>query len=80
MMPVAPVEGAGVGAGAREQTRACYPDQDGYIESDGVRVFYEVYGAGEPSVLLSPYLGNRPLASVEVPGSLFRSSRPGGDV
>ena len=54
MMPVAPVEGAGVGAGAREQTRACYPDQDRYIESDGVRVFYEVYGAGEPSVLLFP--------------------------
>ncbi len=54
MMTVAPVEGAGVGAGAREQTRACYPDQDGYIESDGVRVFYEVYGAGEPSVLLLP--------------------------
>ena len=47
-------EGARAGAGAREQTRARYPDQDGYLESDGVRVFYEVYGAGEPSVLLLP--------------------------
>ncbi len=46
--------GAPVGEGAREQTRARYPDQDGYIESGGVRVFYEVYGAGEPSVLLLP--------------------------
>jgi pimeloyl-ACP methyl ester carboxylesterase/predicted glycosyltransferase len=40
--------------GAREQTRALYPDQDGYIERDGARVFYEVYGTGEPSVLLLP--------------------------
>lgn len=45
---------ARAGAAAREQTRARYPDQNGYIESDGVRVFYEVYGAGEPSVLLLP--------------------------
>ena len=53
-MPVAPL-GEGVRAtAAREQTRARYPDQDGSIESDGVRVFYEVYGAGEPSVLLLP--------------------------
>jgi len=47
-------EGAPVGGAARDQTRARYPDQDGYIESDGVRVFYEVYGAGEPTVLLLP--------------------------
>ena len=32
-----------------EQTRARYPDQTGYIERDGVRVFYEVYGSGEPT-------------------------------
>jgi pimeloyl-ACP methyl ester carboxylesterase len=38
----------------REQTRARYPDDTGYIERDGVRVFYEVYGAGEPTVLLLP--------------------------
>ena len=45
---------APAGGGAREQTRARYPDQDGFIESDGVRVFYEVYGTGEPSVLFLP--------------------------
>jgi pimeloyl-ACP methyl ester carboxylesterase/predicted glycosyltransferase len=38
----------------REQTRARYPDEEGYVERDGVRLFYEVYGAGEPTVLLLP--------------------------
>ena len=37
-----------------EQTRAVYPDEEGYVERDGVRVFYEVYGSGEPTVLLLP--------------------------
>jgi len=37
-----------------EQSRARYPDQEGYVERDGVRVFYEVYGSGEPTVLLLP--------------------------
>ncbi|HEY5052915.1 MAG TPA: alpha/beta fold hydrolase [Solirubrobacterales bacterium] len=37
-----------------EQTRARYPDEQGYIERDGVRVFYEVYGAGEPTILFCP--------------------------
>jgi pimeloyl-ACP methyl ester carboxylesterase/predicted glycosyltransferase len=37
-----------------EQTRARYPDQEGYVERDGVRVFWERYGEGEPTVLLAP--------------------------
>ncbi|HEY2652809.1 MAG TPA: alpha/beta fold hydrolase [Solirubrobacteraceae bacterium] len=37
-----------------EQTRARYPDVDGYIQRDGVRLFYEVYGSGDPTVLLLP--------------------------
>jgi pimeloyl-ACP methyl ester carboxylesterase/predicted glycosyltransferase len=41
-------------AGAREQTRACYPDEQGYVERDGVRVFWEVYGSGEPTIMLLP--------------------------
>jgi hypothetical protein len=32
----------------REQTRARYPDEEAYAERDGVRLFYEVYGVGEP--------------------------------
>jgi len=38
----------------REQTRARYPDKTGFVERDGVRVFYEVYGSGEPTILLLP--------------------------
>jgi pimeloyl-ACP methyl ester carboxylesterase len=38
----------------REQTRARYPDSEGYAERDGVRVFYEVYGSGETTVFLLP--------------------------
>jgi pimeloyl-ACP methyl ester carboxylesterase/predicted glycosyltransferase len=37
-----------------EQTRARYPDEEGFVERDGVRSFYEVYGEGEPTVLLMP--------------------------
>jgi pimeloyl-ACP methyl ester carboxylesterase/predicted glycosyltransferase len=37
-----------------EQTRARYPDEEGYVEGDGVRVFWERYGEGEPTVLLPP--------------------------
>ena len=39
---------------AHEQTRARYPDEEGYVERGGVHVFYEVYGSGEPTVLLLP--------------------------
>ena len=41
-------------ADVSEQTRARYPDAEGYVERDGVRLFYEVYGEGEPTVLLLP--------------------------
>jgi pimeloyl-ACP methyl ester carboxylesterase/predicted glycosyltransferase len=34
--------------------RARYPDADGYVERVGVKLFYEVYGDGEPTVLLIP--------------------------
>jgi pimeloyl-ACP methyl ester carboxylesterase/predicted glycosyltransferase len=37
-----------------EQTRARYPDQTGYVERDGVRVFWERYGNGEPTILFLP--------------------------
>src|SRR5205823_1661059 len=34
--------------------RARYPDRDGYVERDGVKIFYEVFGDGEPTILLLP--------------------------
>jgi pimeloyl-ACP methyl ester carboxylesterase/predicted glycosyltransferase len=37
-----------------EQTRARYPDEEGYVERGGVRVFYEAYGSGEPTILFLP--------------------------
>ena len=39
---------------AREQSRARYPDRTGYVERDGVRVFWEQYGEGEPAILFLP--------------------------
>jgi pimeloyl-ACP methyl ester carboxylesterase/predicted glycosyltransferase len=41
-------------AAPREQMRARYPDATGYVERDGVRVFWERYGDGGPTVLLMP--------------------------
>ena len=38
----------------REQTRARYPDQSGYAKREGVRLYYEVYGSGEPTIFLLP--------------------------
>jgi pimeloyl-ACP methyl ester carboxylesterase len=34
--------------------RARYPDETGYVERNGVRVFWERYGDGDPTVLLLP--------------------------
>jgi pimeloyl-ACP methyl ester carboxylesterase len=37
-----------------DQTRARDPDETGFVERDGVRIFWESYGSGEPTVLLLP--------------------------
>src|SRR5579863_6033111 len=39
---------------AREQSRARYPDEQGYVSRDSVRLFYEVYGGGDKTALLLP--------------------------
>jgi pimeloyl-ACP methyl ester carboxylesterase/predicted glycosyltransferase len=41
-------------AASGEQSRACYPGETGVVERDGVQLHYEVYGSGEPTVLLLP--------------------------
>ena len=38
----------------REQSRARYPDRAGFVERDGVRIFWEAYGSGDQTVLLLP--------------------------
>ena len=43
-----------VRAAAREQSRARYPDETGFVEREGVRVFWERYGSGPRTVLLMP--------------------------
>ncbi len=40
--------------GVHEQMRARYPDAEGLVERDGVRVAYEVYGEGGPTILFVP--------------------------
>jgi pimeloyl-ACP methyl ester carboxylesterase/predicted glycosyltransferase len=40
--------------GAPEQSRARYPDTEGFVERDGQRLFYEVYGEGEQTIFLLP--------------------------
>ena len=48
---------------AQEQTRARYPDRTGYVERDGVRVFWEEYGHGEPTIF---FLHGWPIAHSRV--------------
>lgn len=37
-----------------EQSRARYPDVEGFVERAGQRLFYEVYGEGEETIFLLP--------------------------
>jgi pimeloyl-ACP methyl ester carboxylesterase/predicted glycosyltransferase len=37
-----------------EQSRARYPDREGFVERDGMSLFYEVYGEGEETLFLLP--------------------------
>jgi pimeloyl-ACP methyl ester carboxylesterase/predicted glycosyltransferase len=37
-----------------EQSRARYPDEEGFVERGGQRLFYEVYGEGEQTIFLLP--------------------------
>ena len=52
--PTEVASASAVAEASEEQSRSMYPDEEGYIERDGVRVFYEVYGSGEPTILFCP--------------------------
>jgi pimeloyl-ACP methyl ester carboxylesterase/predicted glycosyltransferase len=52
--PAATTAAPALPARAQEQSRARYPDEEGYVERDGVRVFWERYGDGDPTLLLLP--------------------------
>jgi pimeloyl-ACP methyl ester carboxylesterase/predicted glycosyltransferase len=52
--PVAPgPAGEAIGRDG-EQSRALYPDSAGFVERDGLQLFYEVYGEGEETLFLLP--------------------------
>jgi hypothetical protein len=42
------------GAGRREPTRACSPDDQGYVDRAGVRIAWERYGSDQQAVVLLP--------------------------
>ena len=43
--------------GTPEQSRARHPDSEGFVERDGQRLFYELYGEGEQTLFLTqPWL------------------------
>ncbi len=50
--PASPIGPAGVAS--REQTRARYPDEEGYVDRAGVRIFWERFGDGDATVVLLP--------------------------
>ncbi|HUP54653.1 MAG TPA: alpha/beta fold hydrolase [Methylomirabilota bacterium] len=46
---------AGPASGPPEQTRARYPDETGFVaRPDGIRIFWERYGTGEPAIVFVP--------------------------
>ena len=51
--PARAVSRAGADARA-EQTRARYPDAEGFVTRDGVRLFWERYGDSGPAIVLLP--------------------------
>jgi pimeloyl-ACP methyl ester carboxylesterase/predicted glycosyltransferase len=34
--------------------RACEPEREGFVERDGVKIFYEIFGHGDPTIVLLP--------------------------
>ena len=48
------VPGEGSVRRSGEQSRAAYPDIEGFVEREGQRLFYEVYGEGEETIFLIP--------------------------
>ena len=59
-------------------TRAREPDEHGYATtSDGLRLYWERFGDGGPTIVLLPPTPDQPLAAVEGAGALPRAPPPG---
>ncbi len=50
------------GRAATREPRARLPDREGFVERDGVRVYWEAYGEDGPAILLLPAVVDRALA------------------
>ncbi len=75
-----------------EPTRALYPDDEGFVDRDGVPIFYEVYGQGAPTIVFLcwslvysrawkpniPYLARHARVIAIDPRGNGRSGRPSG--
>ena len=56
--------------------RAREADSEGYAEHDGVKIFYEVFGEGDVTMLVDPRLAARVFPSLEGPDPLPGSPLP----
>ena len=53
--PTTDAQTAPAGTSVREQMRARYPDETGFVERpDGMQVFWERYGSGDPAIVFVP--------------------------
>ena len=65
------------GPRAQEQSRARYPDEEGFIERDGVKVFWESYGARRTDDPLPANVDPRALPGVEGADPVLRAPLSG---
>ena len=61
------------------ETPARLPDDSGYVERDGVRVWWEAYGSGDLAILLMPKAAEDKIAALEGADPLPGAALPGRD-
>jgi hypothetical protein len=58
-------------------TRARLPDSNGYATAgDGIRLYYEVFGSGEKTIVMLPCETDLSFPAVEATGPLSRAALP----
>ena len=56
--------------------RAKLPVEEGFVERDGVKLHYEVYGSGGQTMRLRAAMEHRPLARLQGATALFQRALP----
>ena len=59
--------------------RAMEPDAEGFVERDGVKLHWETFGDGEPTIALLPDVVDHPVPPLEAPGALPGAPPPRRD-